>query len=298
MATNSTATVQQIFAASVLHTMGELKEMGLKNFAERRTQEGGESIDFMRYKGGEAKDGVPSMYDTSKDEETSNGGEFKKFTATIAPISSQDKPTWEQINKTKLDIKNTIFTSLTRAIVKKEDAKILAAIVAADSKLNKVGAITLDPTTLEFAQLLLAEVRDCLVSAEFTPDGKKGVALVMNRLDYKRMSTSEAFINGDFKNSITGGDNNLPLSFGGAEIFVTDDKNVPTGTAFIIPSNSFGFGEWEGSVKPFAKFVDDDGMRWHLQVVKSIGVVVIEGNFITKVTMKPNENTRPELSSL
>ena len=290
---NTTATVQQIFAASVYHTLDELKEIGLKTFAERRTQEGGESIDFMRYKGGKAKDGVPSMYGS---EENNDGGDFKKFTATIAPISSQDKPTWEQINKTKLDIKNTIFTSLTRAIVKKEDAKILEAVVAADASLHKVGSATLDPTTIEFARTLLAEVRDCLVSAEFTPDGKKGVALVMNREDYKRMSTSDAFINGDFKDSITGGHNGLPLVFGGAEILITDDTNVPTGTAFVIPSNTFGFGEWEGSAKPFSKFVEDDGMRWHLQVVKSIGVVVIEPNFITKVTLKPTETARPATS--
>jgi len=118
----------------------------------------------------------------------------------------------------------------------------------------------------------------------------------MNREDYKRMSTSDAFINGDFKDSITGGHNGLPLVFGGAEILITDDVKVPTGTAYIIPSNTFGFGEWEGSVKPFSKFVEDDGMRWHLQVVKSIGVVVIEPNFITKVTMKPSETVREATS--
>ena len=296
MATNTTATVQQIFAASVLKTMGELKEMGLKTFAERRTQEGGESIDFMRYKGGQAKDGVPTMYGSNP----SDGGTFKKFTAPIKIISSQDKPTWEQMNKTKIEIKNTIFTSLTQAVVKKEDAIILDTIVKGDAQLNKIGSASLDPSSLDFARTLLAEVRDCLVSAEMTPDGKKGVALVMNRLDYKRMSTSDAFINGDFKNSITGGNNNLPLSFGGAEIFITEDDStlVPTGTAFIIPSNSFGFAEWEGSVKSTAKFVDDDGMCWHLQVVKSIGVVLIEPNYITKVTMKPNESKRPAAAML
>lgn len=294
MATNSEATVQKIFATSVLTTMDETKEMGLKVFAERRTQEGGESIDFMRYKGGVAKEGVPSMYGNNP----SDGGTFTKFTAPIKIISSQDKPTWEQLNKTKLDVKNTIFTSLTRAIVKKEDAIILDAVAKADAKLNKIGTAELDPSTLDFARLLLAEVRDCLVSAEMTPDGKKGVALVMNRLDYKRMSTSDAFINGDFKDSISGGDNNLPLFFNGAQIFITEDVSVPTGTAYIIPTNSFGFAEWEGSVKSTAKFVEDDGMCWHLQVVKSIGTVMIEPNYITKVTMKPNTNTRPKASKL
>ena len=58
----------------------------------------------------------------------------------------------------------------------------------------------------------------------------------MNREDYKRMSTSDAFINGDFKDSVTGGHNGLPLVFGGAEILITDDVKVPTGKGSLYYS--------------------------------------------------------------
>ena len=68
---------------------------------------------------------------------------------------------------------------------------------------------------------------------------------------------------------------------------------MDSGTVYIIPSNSFGYAEWEGSVIPTAKFYETDGLRWHLQVVKSTGSVIIEPNFITKLSLKPTESARP-----
>lgn len=288
----TTDTVQKNFSSAVLAMMDQLKPSGLKTFGEKRTQNGGESIDFYRYKGGVGKDGVPSMYNA----DPTDGPDFKKFTAPIAYISSQDKLPKENMEKTKLDLKSPIIKSLTRAVELKEDEKIIEKIKAADANLNKTGSETLDPATLDAARMLLAEIRDCYVSAEMTPDGKKGVAIVMNREDYKRFSTSDAFVNGDYKDAITGGDGVLPLSMKGAEIFIS--PLVDSGTAYIIPSNSFGFAEWEGSVIPTAEFHSTDAMRWHLQIVKSVGCVIIEPNFITKFSMKPTTTARPSTKSL
>lgn len=288
----TTETVQQMFNTAVLACMDQLKPSGLKTFGERKTQSGGESMTFYRYKGGKAKDGVPSMF---ADSFQGDGPDFKKYIATIEIVSSQDKVTWEQMEKTKLNLKDPIVKQLTNAVLAKEDEKIIAKIKEKDANLNKVGSAELDPTTLDAARLLLAEIRDCYVSAEMTPDGKKGVAIVMNREDYKRFSTSDAFIHGDYKDAITGGDGVLPLSMKGAEIFIS--QLVESGTAYIIPSNTFGYAEWEGSVKPFAKFYEDDGMTWHLQVAKSTGSVIIEPNFITKFSMKPTTTARPEAAA-
>lgn len=288
-----TDTVQQLFNTAALACMDQLKPSGLKTFGERRTQNGGESMTFYRYKGGKAKDGVPSMFGSSFE---GDGPDFSKYVATIQIVSSQDKVSWEQMEKTKLDLKNPIVKQLTNAVLKKEDEKIIAKIKEKDASLNEVGSEELDPATLEAARLLLAEIRDCYVSAEMTPDGKKGVAIVMNREDYKRFSTSDAFIHGDYKDAITGGDGVLPLSMKGAEIFISE--LVESGTAYIIPSNTFGYAEWEGSVKPFAKFYEDDGMQWHLQITKSTGSVIIEPSFITKFSMKPTEHARPKAAAV
>lgn len=284
----TTNTVQQNFSSAVLATMDQLKPNGLKTFGERKTQSGGEKITFYRYKGGKGKDGVPSMFGKDSDYD---GPDFLKFDAPISYVSSQDKLSMEQMEKTKLNLKDPIIKALTNAVLDKEDEKIIAKIVESDASLNKAGSETLDPTTLDAARLLLAEIRDCYVSAELTPDGKKGVAIVMNREDYKRFSTSDAFINGDYKDAIKGGDGVLPLSMNGAELFIS--KQVESGTAYIIPSNSFGYAEWEGSVKPTAEFHATDGLQWHLQIVKSTGSVIIEPNFITKFSMKPTETARP-----
>lgn len=287
----TTDTIQQNFSSAVLATMDQLKPAGLKTFGERKTQSGGEKITFYRYKGGKAKDGVPSMFGKDSDYD---GPDFEKYDAYISYVSSQDKLSQEEMEKTKLDLKSPIVKALTNATLDKEDEKIIEKIIAADTDLNKVGNADLDPSTLETARMLLAEIRDCYVSAEMTPDGKKGVAIVMNREDYKRFSTSDAFINGDYKDAITGGDGVLPLSMKGAEIFIS--KQVDSGTSYIIPSNSFGYGEWEGSVKPTAEFHATDGLKWHLQIVKSTGSVVIESNFITKFSMKPTTTARPTKS--
>lgn len=289
----TTDTVQQMFNTAVLACLDQLKPTGLKTFGERKTQNGGESMTFYRYKGGKAKDGVPSMFDSSF---SGDGPDFKKYTATIEVVSAQDKVSWEQMEKTKLNLKDPIVKQLTNAVLTKEDEKIIDKIKAADASLNTAGSATLDPSTLDAARTILAEIRDCYVSAEMTPDGKKGVAIVMNREDYKRFSTSDAFIHGDYKDAITGGDGVLPLSMKGAEIFIS--QLVDSGTVYIIPSNSFGYAEWEGSVKPFAKFYEDDGMTWHLQVAKSTGSVVIEPNFITKLSLKPTASARPSTASL
>lgn len=285
----SVETVQQEFSNAVLAAMDQLKPSGLKTYGERKSQKGGESITFYRYKGGKAKDGVPSMFGKDSDYD---GPDFSKHVAPISFVSSQDKLSQEEMNKTKLDLKNPIVKALTNAVLSKEDEKIIEKVVASDANLNKIGSATLDPSTLEAARLLLAEIRDCYVSAEMTPDGKKGVALVMNREDYKRFSTSDAFIHGDYKDAITGGDGVLPLSMKGAEIFIS--PLVESGTAYLIPSNSFGYAEWEGAVDPTAEFHKTDGLKWHLQVVKSTGSVIIEPNFITKFSMKPTDTPRPE----
>lgn len=283
------ATIQQLFAAAILATLDTLEDGDLKSLAEKKTESGGESATFYRIKGGKAKDGVPSMYVTGTYEgDTDNkgdGGDTEKFVATIGQVSSQDKVKKADMLKTKLDIKTPIVKTMSRSILLKEDDKILTAIKAKASELNTAGSVTADPTALETARLLVAEIRDAHVSAQMTPDGKKGVAVVMNRQDYKRLATSDAFLNGDYKDQIKGGDGELPLSFVGARLVVS--PLVESGEIYIIPSNTFGYAEWEGSIESTAEYHPTDSQRYHLQIVKSVGVVVIEPEFITKFQVKP-----------
>lgn len=276
----ATNTKQQQFATSVLMAQDTLKASGLKKMAERGNAKGGESYTFYRKKKATAKDGIPSMFNGSF---TGEGGDFDKFQANIAQISSQDKLAETDMLKTKLDLKSPIISSMTNAVLQKEDEKIIAAIAAAGT-LATAGKNTKTVDDLENIKILIQRVRSAHVWAKNGLDQKKGVAIVMNEEDYSVLASSEIFINGDYQAAFGGGTGDTPLTFYGAEIIISEQ--VAKGTFYIIPSYTFGFAEWENSITTDMVFMPTDGRTWHLQITKSVGVVVIAPTKITKFTFK------------
>ena len=276
----TTNTKQQQFATSVLMAQDTLKASGLKKMAERGNAKGGESYTFYRKKKATAKDGIPSMFNGSF---TGEGGDFDKFQANIAQISSQDKLAETDMLKTKLDLKSPIVSSMTNAVLQKEDEKIIAAIAAAGT-LATAGKNTKTVDDIENIKILIQRVRSAHVWAKNGLDQKKGVAIVMNEEDYSVLASSEIFINGDYQAAFGGGTGDTPLTFYGAEIIISEQ--VAKGTFYIIPSHTFGFGEWENSITTDMVFMPTDGRTWHLQITKSVGVVVIAPTKITKFTFK------------
>ena len=276
----TTNTKQQQFATSVLMAQDTLKASGLKKMAERGNAKGGESYTFYRKKKATAKDGIPSMFNDSF---TGEGGDFDKFQANIAQISSQDKLAETDMLKTKLDLKSPIVSSMTNAVLQKEDEKIIVAIAAAGT-LAIAGKNTKTVDDIENIKILIQRVRSAHVWAKNGIDQKKGVAIVMNEEDYSVLASSEIFINGDYQAAFGGGTGDTPLTFFGAEIIISEQ--VAKGTFYIIPSYTFGFAEWENSITTDMVFMPTDGRTWHLQITKSVGVVVIAPEKITKFTFK------------
>ena len=276
----TTNTKQQQFSTSVLMAQDTLKASGLKKMAERGNAKGGESYTFYRKKKATAKDGIPSMFNGSF---TGEGGDFDKFQANIAQISSQDKLAETDMLKTKLDLKSPIVSSMTNAVLQKEDEKIIAAIAAAGT-LATAGKNTKTVDDIENIKILIQIVRSAHVWAKNGLDQKKGVAIVMNEEDYSVLASSEIFINGDYQAAFGGGTSDTPLTFYGAEIIISEQ--VAKGTFYIIPSYTFGFAEWENSITTDMVFMPTDGRTWHLQITKSVGVVVIAPTKITKFTFK------------
>ena len=277
---NTANTKQLQFAAAVVMAQDTLKASGLKKWAERGNAKGGESYTFYRKKKATAKDGIPSMFTGSF---TGDGGDFDKFTANIAQISSQDKLPEADMLKTKLDLKSPIVSSMTNAVLQKEDEKIIAAIAAAGT-LATAGKNTKPIDDIENIKILIQRVRSAHVWAKCGLDQKKGVAIVMNEEDYSVLASSEIFINGDYQAAFGGGTGDTPLTFYGAEIIISEQ--VAKGTFYIIPSYTFGFAEWENSINTDMVFMPTDGRTWHLQITKSVGTVVIEPTKITKFTFK------------
>lgn len=276
----TTNTKQQQFATSVLMAQDTLKASGLKKMAERGNAKGGESYTFYRKKKATAKDGIPSMFNGSF---TGEGGDFDKFQANIEQISSQDKLAETDMLKTKLDLKSPIVSSMTNAVLQKEDEKIITAIAAAGT-LATAGKNTKTVDDIENIKILIQRVRSAHVWAKNGLDQKKGVAIVMNEEDYSVLASSEIFINGDYQAAFGGGTGDTPLTFYGAEIIISEQ--VAKGTFYIIPSYTFGFAEWENSITTDMVFMPTDGRTWHLQITKSVGVVVIAPTKITKFTFK------------
>lgn len=284
---NVAQTTQILYSTAILAKLAELKACGLKAYAERKTEQGGEKAIFYRIDESAAADNVPSMY--SGDGNT-NAGDISHYEAPISQISSQQKIKKVDMMKTKLDLKAPIINSMGNAVLNKEDAKILEAIHAQDAQLNKVGAAGTDIDDMAQIRALIMAVRSAHAMAQLTPDGKKGVALVIDKASYTKLSASEVFINGDYSGAFGGGTGDLPLTFFGAEIKIT--SQIPTaatgvnGVAYIIPSNTFGWAEWEGSEETTAEYHATDAQRWHLQIVKSVGPVIIEPKSITKFEFK------------
>lgn len=280
---NTTNTKQQTFSTAVLMAMDTLQAAGLKKYAERGNAKGGETYTFYRKKKATAQDGIPSMYPGATPAGTTNGGDFDKFTATIEQISSQDKLKEADELKTKLDLKSPIVASMTNALLNKEDNKILTAIKAAGT-LGTAGTGTKTVDDIANIKALIAAVRRSHVWAKCGLNQKKGVAIAMNEADYTILSTADIFINGDYSAAFGGGVGDVPLTFFGAEIIISEE--VEKGVFYIIPSYTFGFASWENSVGTDKIFVATDGRQWHLQVYESVGTVVIEPTKITKFTFK------------
>lgn len=278
---NVQQTRQQKFATAVLMAQDQLKAAGLKKMAERLTVKGGESATFYRKHKGGVQDGVPSMYGGSS---ASLGGDFQKFVATIAQISSQDKISETDMLKTALDIKSPVIASMTNAILTEEDKKIMTAISGATG-LRTGGDATKTIDHINNIKALIMAVRSAHVWAKCGLDQKKGVAIVMHEDDFTLLSTSDTFIHEDYAKAFGGGTGDVPLTFFGAEIIISE--NVPKGTLYVIPSYTFGFAEWENSIKTDCEFHATDGRTWHLQITKSYGVVPIEPTKITKFSVKP-----------
>ena len=288
----ATITKQDAFNNAIMAYMSELKGGALKKFCDVRTQEGGENIVFNRVKPSLTGNGrIESMY--GQGQNPNDGGDMVEIKVPISYVGEQQKIKDEDMKKTTIDVKNVYVKSLGNAVMRREDMAIVDAIVGATptaggteySAPNKV-QITTDFTKEASVKMVIKEIRRAQALASNTPDNHRGVALVMSPKDWADLSTSEYVLNQDYAVQYGGGADGTPDRFYGAEVVILPETASKVGhtnhLAYVIPSNTVCFGEWEGSVRGDAVFVPTDGMTWHLQAVKSIGVKLAEAHCITQ----------------
>lgn len=290
--------LQQKYAAQALIAMSVMKPMGLAKFCEKGDPTGGESYTFYRAEASTAKDGLPSMFNSTdkgyERDSGSNGGDagpLKAYKCTGAYISSQHKIGDIEFKKTNLDAKGTLQQTMAIALAQKEDSKILAAIKAEDSALSKKEFTSGTAKGLDndaVTRALIGRIAVAHAHAKMTPDGQKGVSVVINMKDWETLVSTDFYLKDEFKDSVIWGDNETPTKIKGAEFLITeDDSMTPSGTIYIVPSNTCGCANWKGTEKAVAEFHETDGARWHLQNRKYMGAKCIEPKYITKFTFKP-----------
>ena len=285
----ATITKQTLFNNAVMAYMAECTGGKLKKFCEVMTQEGGDTIVFNRVKASTGDGRLQSMYSANP----TDGGDLKEIKVTIDYVAEQQKIADADMKRTKIDVKNVYVKSLTNGVLRNEDKKIIEAIAdstpqagGSETAANKV-QITTDYANTATVKLVIKEIKRAQALASNTPDNHRGVALVMTAKDWSDLATSDYVLNQDYAVQY-GGSNGAPDTFYGAEVVIVDEIASKMGHtnhyAYLIPSNTICWGEWEGSTKGFAEFHPTDGMSWHLQVVKSMGVKLAEPKSITQFT--------------
>lgn len=289
---------QERYSKNAMIAMSVQNPMGLSKICEKGDATNGESWTFYRAEASAAKDGLPSMYNDDdkgyKGDSGNKGGDagaIKPFKCYGAYISSQQKIPDIEFKRTSLDAKSTLQKTMAIALAQREDAKILQAIKDKDSNLIKVDFTSGTAKGLDdekVIQGLLGEIAVAHSNSDMTPDGEKGVVVVINQKDWKVLTRSKFYLDGNFKDAIEWGDGNKPTRIRGAEFIITkEDTMTPSGTLYIVPSNTCGVANWKGTEKATAEFHETDSARWHLQNRKYVGAICIEPEFITKFTFKP-----------
>lgn len=295
MANVLTNVIQEKYSTQALIAMKVQKPLGLAKICEKANATQGESYNIYRADGSMAKDGLPSMYNNDDKGYTGDtgssggdGGALKAFKIYGSYISSQHKIPDIDLKKTSLDAKGTLQKTMAIALAQKEDEKIMKAIKDKDSELETKALGNADDMSKDkVIKMLLAKISVAHANAKMTPDGQKGVSVMMNIKDWELLVQSDYFLKDEFQGVISWGDSEAPAKIRGAEILLTKDANlVPSGTLYIIPSNTCAVANWKGSEKAVAEFHETDGARWHLQMRKYMGATCVEPAFITKMTYK------------
>lgn len=275
-----TETKQQQFAVAMLQRLKEERASNLIDYAETATVKGANTYNF--YRMGESQVGTNSI-NMYSDSYTGNGGESKKIPAVIDYVYASDKIKAIDINSTSLDLENSYVKSLSDALRREVDKKILGAVKTGRENITKFDNSSKDiedPTTvdalIEYAVYASTNIKDTSVS-----EGRTGVALVVDTAQYARLFRAEKMTN-----------NNWVLSnkFTAGQLFGCDVVKVASSTKdkdviYIIPKGTIGVASFENDIE--AKAWWDDGQdALFCRVKRSIGVALLEAESIVEIKHK------------
>lgn len=276
MAMNITATKQEQFAVAMLQ---RLKEEGMSNlieYADKATVNGANTYNFYRL--GEATVGDNSLK-MFADSYSGNGGEAKKYPATIDYVYASDKIKAIDLKSTSLDLEGSYVKALSDALRRNCD-KIILTKIKGESTLNKINkasnAIDSDEvvnTLIECAVLASTNVKMSV------SEGRTGVALVVDTPQYARLFRAEKITNNNWSAS---------NKFMVGSLFGCDVVKVAKGAKdadkiYLVPAGTFGVASFENDLEAKSWWEDAEDSLF-CRAKRSLGVAIMEPESIIEIT--------------
>lgn len=269
-------TTQQKYSIALKAFLNESEGGVFRKYCEYDTVKGAETYSFNRVEASSAQAGTVDLFSNAGD----NAGDVKEYAVTLEPITSGQKVSKQQLMKTELDVKSKWVKSMGNAVLLKEDLKVIEAINAKETSLNKIDITTGGLGTKANVAKIVGEVNGAKALINNTVADKAGIAMAMSVKTWKVLSQSDYVLNADYDKAF-GGDGKGTFFFG-AEVLISDavgDKDI-----YIMPSGTVGLAENPDGREGDATYYASNDMSWHLVSSETIGAVCIDPANITKVT--------------
>lgn len=276
MAMDITATKQEQFAVAMLQ---RIKEEGMSNlieYADKATVNGANTYNFYRL--GESKVGNNSLKMFS-DSYTGNGGEAKKYQATIDYVYASDKIKAIDLKSTSLDLEGSYVKSLSDALRRNCD-KVILDKIKADNQLTKIDKNSQAIDSEEVVNALI----ECAVLASTNvkmsvSEGRTGVALVVDTPQFARLFRAEKITN----NNWSGSNQFMAGTLFGCDV-VKVARGAKDGTKiYLIPAGTFGVASFENDLEAKSWWEDSEDSLF-CRAKRSLGVAVMEPESIIEIT--------------
>lgn len=237
-----TDTKQEEFAVVMLQKIAEQKASNLWDYAEKATVKGANTYNFYRL--GESRVGTNSLKMIS-DSYLGNGGEAKKYTATIDYIYASDKIKAIDINSTSLNLEDSYVKSLADALKRNCDKTILTNI-AGEGSLDKVDLNTKQIDSDDVVNALIESAVLASTNVKMSvSEGRTGVALVVDTAQYARLFRAEKITNNNWSAS----NKFMVGSLFGCDVVKVAKSTKGTEKIYLIPAGTFGIASFENDVE-------------------------------------------------
>lgn len=267
----------ELFDTNMMFMLKEFKGGKLKAGCQVKTAKGTEQIHFTRMGESNTFEGELDML---SEEFSSNAGDATKYSVTPKYVYWADVKKMEQLNKTDFELNSVLLSSGLNALGRDEDKKVITGIKDKDTNLRKAGNAELplvEATNANIEALLASLKYSITVAHEVGVEKKKQVYLIINLEDYSLLFSRKEFISADFKDTSGNFFEIIPVPY--------PASIVPSGVAYIMPSGTCGWGEWENTAETHSGyFFQRDEM--HLMAKKSMSSICIEPDVITKFSYK------------